>query len=764
EEKKRRERRGGAVVAMLAIVAALVVLALPRTPPKPTPPQLAPTPEALTFPTQPVGIPSAAQVVRLRNDGDGALSISSLASSDDAFRLTHDCTAALAKGDSCNATIVFAPPAPGPRRGDLTIATNAGTRKIALIGDAQAPTLAAVDLGPLDLGSVAINTARQPRSLHFVNSGAAAVTFGAPTISAPFVVATNGCREVPPGGTCDVQVMLPSDVVGSFPGQLRLIDTRGNVVAFSALSGATTNAIGPLPTPAKLEATPAELVFRTQPIGTTSAAQAIQLRNDGDEPLSIGKITAKGDAFRVSNDCTKPLARNDSCSASVVFAPPAAGRYNGAVAIDSNGGTATIALDGEAPATAVIVLPPTDFGRTLLGVPVEHVVSLVNRGPATIAIGKSTANAPFEVSSDGCRNAKVAPGSNCAVRVQFRPAAGGPASGELSLFGARGETVAKGTLHGTGFKPSPAHLSAAPDALVFPQQTPGTVSDARLVQLRNDGGEPMTIQTIAARGEAFRVTSRCGDSLAPNESCSLAVAFAPRDSGKQGGTLAILTTGGNATVQLGGEGAPTQIGLIPPTDFGRTFIGAPVERIARFVNSGPAPVVIGKAVVPQPFAIVADGCRNVTLGPGRGCLVRLQFRPAAAGNMKGQLLLVDPRGNVVAAGALYGIGMSQSLGQLPPTGFPKIEIRPREINFQGQPGKATIDVTNVGTVPVKLAVKPETETRYVIDARQCNGVSLPPGKRCTIFVDGTTARALGQKTRVAISYAGRIDFVPVFPK
>jgi len=60
EEKKRRERRGGAVVAMLAIVAALVVLALPRTPPKP--PQLAPTPEALTFPTQPVGIPSAAQV------------------------------------------------------------------------------------------------------------------------------------------------------------------------------------------------------------------------------------------------------------------------------------------------------------------------------------------------------------------------------------------------------------------------------------------------------------------------------------------------------------------------------------------------------------------------------------------------------------------------------------------------------------------------------------------------------------------------------
>jgi hypothetical protein len=652
EEKKRRERRGGAVVAAVAIIAALVIVALPRTPA----PQLAPTPAALIFPTQPVGIPSAAQVVRLRNDGGGSLSISSIASSDDAFRLTHDCTAALAKGDSCNATIVFAPSAPGPRRGELTIATNAGIRKIALIGDARAVTLAAVDLGPLDFGSVAINTPRQPRSLHFVNNSASAVTFGPPAISAPFVLVSDRCREVPPGGSCDVDVALPSDVAGSFPGQLRLIDTRGNVVAFSALSGTTTNAIAPLPTPAKLEATPAELVFRTQPVGTASAAQVIRLRNDGDEPLTIGTINAKGDAFRVSNDCLKPLARNDSCSASVVFAPPAAGKFNGAVTIETNGGTATIALGGEAPATPVIVLPTTEFGPTLVGVPVERVVPLVNRGPATIVIGKSTATAPFEVSSDGCRNAKIAAGGNCAVRVQFRPAASGPASGELLLVGGHGEIVAKGTLRG--------------------------------------------------------------------------------------------------------EGRPIPVIELPPTDFGRAFAGMTVERAVTFTNSAPVTIVVGKATAPPPFEISSDGCRDRKIAPGASCEIRLQFRPAAAGSMKAELQLVSPSGGTIAKGTLRGTGMIKAQ----PPQVPSIDIKPREINFFGDPGKKTIVVTNIGAIPVSLSVKPETQTRYLIDASQCNGVVLSPKMPCSIVVDGTVAVRLGTSTRIVISYAGRTEFVPVFAK
>ena len=659
EEKKRRERRGGTVMAAAAILAALVLVALPRTPTSPGTPHLAATPAALTFPTQTVGTASAAQIVPLRNDGEGALSISSLASSDAAFRVTHDCTVALAKGDTCSATIVFAPPAPGPRRGELQIATNAGTREIALIGDAPSstsPTLAAVDLGRLDFGSAVIKTPRPPQRLRFVNSGATAVTFGAPIISSPFVVATDGCRDVPPGGTCDVDVALPSDIAGSFTGQLRLVDTRGSLVAFSALGGTTTNAAGPLPTPAQLAATPARLAFLAQPVGTTSAAQLIRLRNDGDAPLSIGKIATGGDVFRVSHDCGRPLARNDSCSATVVFAPVTPGRHTGAVAIETNGGAASIALDGEA-------------------------------------------------------------------------------------------------------KPTPAHLVTSPASLVFPPQLISTASAAQSVRLQNDGGEPLSIGNIEVKG-AFRVSNDCGKTLASNSACSAAVVFVPLVAGKNGGVLAIDTNGGSATIPLGGEGRPLPVIELPPTDFGRAFAGTAVERAVPFTNSGPATILIGKATAPPPFEVSSDGCRNGKVAPGDGCEVRLQFRPAARGVLKSELVLVDPRGQVVAKGTLRGIGMVK---EQPPQ-LPNIDIKPREINFLGDPGKKTIVVTNIGAIPVSLSVKPETQTRYLVDASQCNAAVLSPAKQCSIVVDGTFAVRLGTSTRIAISYDGRTEFVPVRAK
>ena len=100
----------------------------------------------------------------------------------------------------------------------------------------------------------------------------------------------------------------------------------------------------------------------------------------------------------------------------------------------------------------------------------------------------------------------------------------------------------------------------------------------------------------------------------------------------------------------------------------------------------------------------------------------------------------------------------------PPPQVPSIDIKPREINFLGDPGKKTVVVTNIGAIPVSLSVKPETQTRYLIDTSQCNGVLLSPTKSCSIVVDGTVAVRVGASTRIVISYAGRTEFVPVFSK
>jgi hypothetical protein len=126
--------------------------------------------------------------------------------------------------------------------------------------------------------------------------------------------------------------------------------------------------------------------------------------------------------------------------------------------------------------------------------------------------------------------------------------------------------------------------------------------------------------------------------------------------------------------------------------------------------------------------------------------------------MKGELQLVSASGETLATGELRGLGLTKAPPQLP-----SIDIKPREINFHGDPGKKTIVVTNTGPIPVDLSAKPETTSRYLIDATQCNG-TLAPGKQCTITVDGTFAVRIGASVRVAISYPGHTELVPVAAK
>ncbi|HEY6140237.1 MAG TPA: choice-of-anchor D domain-containing protein [Thermoanaerobaculia bacterium] len=670
EEEKRRERRGGRAVAVVALVAlGVVAMSHPSPVSSGTPARLTASSAALRFSPQLAGTASAAQLVRLSNSGGQLLSIARIVSDNDAFRPSYDCGGTLAPNESCSVAVVFAPAGGGTQAADIAVETNAGTTKISLSGEGKA--IPPVDLGPTDFGRAQVGTAVE-RTVRFMNSGAMPLSMKA-AVSAPFEIADDACAgTIAPGGNCEVRLRFRPATGGSATGELRLAGVNGAMTAKGALLG-TGVGEGPPPPPdtaAHLAATPSALDFPPQPAGTTSAERPVRLQNDGGSALAIVNVTVKGDAFRLSNRCGTALAPNAACSVAVVFAPAFEGKESGTLTIVTNGGTAEIPLSGQTPPRApVATLDPIEFGRTLLGAPVERAVRFVNSSALPIAVGKATTNAPFAVSADGCRNAKLPPGGGCEIRVQFQPAGAGGVKGELVLVDPRGDVVAHRLLSGTGFKPAtPAHLSTAPQALLFPQQSPGTTSDTRIVQVRNDGGEEMTIRTIAARGEAFRAASRCGNTLAPNEACSIAVAYAPPAAGKHGGTLAIVTTGGTAMIPLGGEAPAPAVLRIDPTDFGRAYLGQrvegrvspaqAVERVTRFINRGRTTIVIGKAAVSQPFQISADGCSNATLPPGGGCAIRLLFRPAAIGGVKGNLLLVDPRGNVVAAGVLTGIGLS----------------------------------------------------------------------------------------------------------
>ncbi|HZP02268.1 MAG TPA: choice-of-anchor D domain-containing protein [Terriglobia bacterium] len=87
--------------------------------------------------------------------------------------------------------------------------------------------------------------------------------------------------------------------------------------------------------------TPASLNFGSQPVGTTSAPQAIAVTNTGNIALKIWCIdteTGNIDDFIQTNTCGTELPAGGSCAISVRFRPKAVGNRTALIGVHDDGG------------------------------------------------------------------------------------------------------------------------------------------------------------------------------------------------------------------------------------------------------------------------------------------------------------------------------------------------------------------------------------------------------------------------------------------
>jgi hypothetical protein len=290
----------------------------------------------------------------------------------------------------------------------------------------------------------------------------------------------------------------------------------------------------PAPTPAQLAPLPPALMFGVLPAGTTSPAQLVRIRNGGDEPLSITGVGARGDAFRMSQDCPPALAKNESCSAAIVFAPALAGAQRGSLTIRTNGGTAAVALSGTARPIPPVDLGPTELGSAVADTPrPPRPVRFANGRPIPLALGKPRLSGPFAAVSDRCSGARVQPGDNCDVSVALTATGVGSFRGELRLFDVQGAAVAFSALSAettppriVEVPPAPAKVEITPRELAFTRRSRGR----QPIVITNRGAKPVTI-TIEANGVPFGFvvdTKACnGKTLSPGEPCTVLVSALP---------------------------------------------------------------------------------------------------------------------------------------------------------------------------------------------------------------------------------------------
>lgn len=336
-----------------------------------------------------------------------------------------------------------------------------------------------------------------------------------------------------------------------------------------------------------------------------------------------------------------------------------------------------------APANSVVV-DPNDANTVYLGMDTGIYV--------TTQVASCTSSNCWSVYGVGLPNAPV---------VKLAEAAG-MATGDGRVGELRAATYGRGIwqipLLTAAFPAQPTML-LTPVALRYVTQPVGTVSGLQTITVTNTGSAALLVSQVATTGDFHATTSCTGRSVAPGTSCLVQVSFLPTAIGLRSGVLTVYgnVQGGQATVSLGGDGAPPAvIALNPVTEtFGATLIGATsaIQNIT-ISNTGGVPLGLQAVQISGDFHLTANTC-GTTLPSSTGCTVSVTFLPTATGTRMGTLTVVDDLGTQTAV--LTGQGSAPATDALSPM---VLTFAPQQLTTAS--GMQTIVLSNVGDVPLTL--------------------------------------------------------------
>jgi hypothetical protein len=213
--------------------------------------------------------------------------------------------------------------------------------------------------------------------------------------------------------------------------------------------------------------------------------------------------------------------------------------------------------------TGVGVLPATDalspMGLTFAAQQLNTAsaaqqVTLTNAGDAALTgIAAQIASGDFTV-VNGCGNS-LNGHSACSLLVAFVPTAVGARTGVLTVADEyRSQSVA---LNGVGVAPAGVALSPVA-TIAYAATGVGLSATAQTVTLTNNGGLPLSIQSMGAAGDFAVVagSSTCGASVAAGSACTAQIVFSPTAAGARVGSFTVVDNAGSSpqSLQLTGTG------------------------------------------------------------------------------------------------------------------------------------------------------------------------------------------------------------------
>jgi len=694
------------------------------------------SPTSLSFGNQDVNFPSQPQSVTLTNSGGANLAITRISvtgTNANSFSQTNNCGTSVGAGGSCTINVTFTPSSTGNKSASVQIADNApGSPQLAALSGAGIEPVVSLSSTKLVFSTQAVGTTSAPKNVTLKVGGSDSLNISSITASGDFAQ-TNTCgSSVPVGSQCVISVTFTPTAPGTRTGAIALADNAPSKTQTIQLTGTGSSVV----------VSPLSLNFGNQAVGTSSAAQTVTLTNEGAGSLTISGITTTGN-YTQSNGCGGSLDPSANCIISVVFTPAAAGTRTGTLQITDSDPSSpqTVSLTGVGTATPAITLSATslNFSTQLVGTTSKsQYVTITNTGNATVNVSSVTASSNFTVSNNCGKS--LPPAGQCTITISFRPAAGGPVSGAVTITDSDPTSPQTISLAGTGtFIKFSKSLVAFPSTILV-----GNTSAAQSVTVTNTASSSISVSGVMASGD-FAQTNTCGGGLGSGASCTVSITFTPTNSGVRTGAVTFTDTDPGSPQSVPTTGTGTFVQLTPSSlSFGNQVEFTPsAARSATLTNTGSSPINFVSILSSGDFS-QTNTCGS-SLPGGWNCSITVTFTPTAAGTRTGAVTVNDTDATNIQGVALSGSGQASSS---------TVTISPRA--FSLTPSQTAQFTCNV---QANWSVDGISSGDTTVGTISASGLYTPPATVGTHLVTATSA---SDSTQAASAQAFVTDFPGMF--
>ncbi len=246
---------------------------------------------------------------------------------------------------------------------------------------------------------------------------------------------------IPPGTRRSLQLRSQPASQGVYTSLITVTTDDPALPAFSlSVLGSAFGGAAPA-----VEVTPAPIDFGELPPGQTRQTTA-QIRNSGGATLAVSSLRVSQESFAVvSPQGAFQVAPGASQAVTLSFSPGTVGTYGASLTVSSNDALRpayVVALTGVASGSAPPPPPPPgkleaslarlDFGDVAVGQSKDLSIELKNTGGTAVAVtAVGTSGAVFAITT--AASFAVPTGGSHTVTLRFTPAAGGPASANLTI-------------------------------------------------------------------------------------------------------------------------------------------------------------------------------------------------------------------------------------------------------------------------------------------------------------------------------------------